>query len=626
MCRITGFWDFDATGYNLEETAEKMNNTLYHGGPDDGGIFVDQQAGLAIGNRRLAIIDLSPQGHQPMFSENRSKAIVFNGEIYNFAEIKEQLLKLGHKFRSHSDTEVILAAFEEWKINCVEKFRGMFAIAIWDKLNQKLLLIRDRVGVKPLYYYWHDGLFMFASETRAFLLHPKFKKAVNYQGVAAYLKFGYLPHPLSIWQNVSKLSPGAFLEIDKNKNIKIEKYWKLSDFVKKQTLQQNLDEDEVTSELEKRLLDSFKLRMVADVPVGVFLSGGIDSSIVAALLQKDSKVPLKTFTVGFKEKKYNEAGYSRKIANYLGTDHTEVFCDEKDALEIVPKLAEIYDEPFGDSSAVPTFLVCKMAREKVKVALSGDGGDEFFAGYDKYWKYANLPIYKPYFRAPNALVNFVINNNLTKNRLSKTLRMLKINNIFDKFNLTSTAFFNEEIKRMLKIDDVEFLNKVGVDQSIDKEFYQLDVVSQWMYHDAFEYLPEDILAKVDRASMHNALETREPLLDQTILEFISALPRQMKSDSSGGKYILKKVLEKYLPREYWDRPKQGFSIPMNKWLTTDLKEIVEYYFSKEMINKHGIFDFDSLDEIKKYFYKYPKRNAFRIWYLLVFQMWAEKWL
>lgn len=624
MCRITGFWDFNRTDYDLETIAIKMNDSLYHGGPDDGGVFVNKENGVALGNRRLAILDLSPLGHQPMFNEDRTKSIVFNGEVYNFASIKIDLIKLGYQFRSNSDTEVILSAYQEWGIDCVKRFRGMFAIAIWDSIKNKLVLIRDRVGVKPLYYYWHNGLFMFASETRAFLLHPKFKKEINYDGLGGYLKFGYIPHPLSIWQNVFKLPPGNFLEIDNQKKVVVKSYWNLSDYVIEQNNPIIYNESELVGKLENILLDSFKLRMVSDVPVGVFLSGGIDSSIVTAMLQKSSDQPLKTFTVGFDDKKYNEADYSKKIANYLGTDHTEIVCQEKDALEIVPKLPEIYDEPFGDSSAVPTFLVCKMAREKVKVVLSGDGGDEFFAGYDKYWRFANLPIYHPAFRLPDFLVDPMLSN-MFRNRFGKTLRMLKTSDVFEKFNLTSTAFFNEEIKEMTRLQNTDYLDKLGIPPSIPKKIYDLGVVSKWMWHDANQYLPEDILAKVDRASMHNALETREPLLDQNILEFISALPRHFKSDNKGGKYLLKKVLEKSLPRSYWDRPKQGFSIPMSKWLSKDLRDMVEYYFSKEIVDKHGIMDFNYLNKVKNNFYNNPNRNPYRIWYLLMLQMWLDKW-
>ncbi|MCX6790711.1 MAG: asparagine synthase (glutamine-hydrolyzing), partial [Candidatus Gribaldobacteria bacterium] len=387
MCRITGFWDLNYRGdYGLETTVDKMNQTLKHGGPDEQDFYVDNQRHLALASCRLAILDLSPLGHQPMFSDDRKISLVFNGEIYNFEEVKRELEGLGFNFKSHSDTEVIIKAYQKWGIACLEKFRGMFAFALFDQNLEKLFIVRDRVGVKPLYYFWDKNLLMFASETRAFHQHPLFKKEVNPDGVAAFFQFGYIPYPLSIWQNVQKLEPGCYLTFSIQEGLKIQRYWDLQDYYLKGLSDSSpISREQALIQLEEVLTDSFKLRLVSDVPVGIFLSGGIDSSIVTALLQKEMKNPLRTFTIGFGDQEYDEARYAKEIAKYLGTNHTEMDCTQKEALEIVPSLPEIYDEPFGDSSAVPTFLISKLAHSQVKVVLSGDGGDEFFAGYDKYW-------------------------------------------------------------------------------------------------------------------------------------------------------------------------------------------------------------------------------------------------
>ncbi|MEM3227304.1 MAG: asparagine synthase (glutamine-hydrolyzing), partial [Thermoplasmata archaeon] len=385
MCRIVGFLDFsNKNNYNLERVITSMRDTLIYGGPDDAGNFIDQSNNLALGHRRLSIIDLSITGHQPMEFDNY--VIVYNGEIYNFIDIKKELEALGYKFYSTSDTEVILKAFHRWGFKSVDKFRGMFAFAIWDKKDHKLILCRDRVGVKPLYYYYNNDLFMFASELKAFHMHPKFIKNISFEALSLYLQYGYITAPYSIFENTYKLEPGQFLVLDGKGKIEKFNYWNVDSFFKNPL---GDSEESITQELELILEESFKLRLVSDVPIGVFLSGGIDSSTVAALLQKNMSEKLKTFTIGFYEKDYNEANYAKKIANYLGTDHTEVYITAKEAFDVISKIPEIYDEPFGDSSAIPTYLVSKLAKSKVKVSLSADGGDEQFCGYTRYWAVGN---------------------------------------------------------------------------------------------------------------------------------------------------------------------------------------------------------------------------------------------
>jgi asparagine synthase (glutamine-hydrolysing) len=454
MCRIAGFWDFNYKGdYDLDSVLTEMRDSLKHGGPDDAGSYIEKNLGLGLANRRLSILDLSPLGHQPMIDDKNEIVVVFNGEIYNFQEIKKELENFGYKFKSNSDTEVVIYAYKQWGLDCLSKFRGMFAIAIWDRRSEKLILIRDRIGVKPLYYYFKDGLFMFASETKAFLKHPQFKKEISKEGLFLFFRYGYIFYPYSIWQNVYKLEPGSYLIINKNKNIKKEKYWDLEKVYEKyfEIKDKNFSENELIENLERILIESFKLRLVSDVPVGVFLSGGIDSSTVTALLQKNISQKLKTFTIGFYEAKYDESQWAKKIAEHLGTDHIEIFCSINEALDIIPKLPEIYDEPFGDSSAIPTHLVSKIAREKVKVILSGDGGDEFFGGYDKYWVYKFILERKFLFSEKfSPIFNLLLK--LKKEdpyRIEKFLKLLKFKNPLDKFSYISSCFL-DDYKELIK--------------------------------------------------------------------------------------------------------------------------------------------------------------------------------
>lgn len=630
MCRISGFWDFNSHNkYNLESVISRMKETLKHGGPDDSGVFCAPEIGLALGHRRLSILDLSFLGHQPMLSDNRKIIIVFNGEIYNFREIQKELQGFGFAFNSMSDTEVVIKAYQKWGIECLEKFRGMFAFALFDKEKEVLFLARDRLGVKPLYYYFKNNLLIFASELRAILEHPCFKKELNLIGLASFFKFGYIPYPFSIWQNIYKLEPGSFLSIGKKTDLKKEQYWSLENcYLSKEGLG-DVSPDGLQSQLEEILFESFKLRMVSDVPVGVFLSGGIDSSIVASILQKNSSQALHTFTIGFEDKEFNEAGFAKKIAQYLGTNHTEMFCSEKDALEIVPLLPEIYDEPFGDSSAVPTFLISKLARKEVKVVLSGDGGDEFFGGYDKYWKLANHFIFKTNLRLPQKAGNLTLAGLKREGfyKLAKKIHILQSKDNFEKFGNVASCVLDNQISDLLPgLNKNEFLENVYKNMGFKKEFLSLDIVSLWMFFDAKFYLAEDILTKVDRASMHNALESREPLLDHKIIEFMGKLPSSFKVNKTGGKLLLKKVLEKYLPKDLWSRPKQGFSVPMKKWLSQDLKPLVEDYLSVQEMKKYGVLNPNYVSDFKIYFYNNQSVNPYKLWYLLVFQMWAEKWL
>src|SRR3989337_1864962 len=379
MCGIVGLCSLNKRTDKTVLTS--MRDALTHRGPDDAGIYFDQECNVGLGHRRLSVLDLSSFGHQPMSNDNGSIWITYNGEVYNYREIREELIKKGYNFKSDSDTEVVIKAYEEWGIDCVHKFIGMFALAIWDRREKKLYLLRDRVGVKPLYYYYKDGLFLFASELKALMKHPDFSKEVNYSVLSIYLRYGYIPAPFTIFQNTYKLKPGHYLCFSNN-DVRELKYWDIVDFYLQEPI--NTSEDEVVEELENLLIDSFKYRLVSDVPVGVFLSGGIDSSTLTALLQKNISTQLKTFSIGFYDDRFDEAKWSKKIANYLETDHTEYYLSVKEAFSIIEKLPEIYDEPFGDSSGIPTYLVSRLARQDVTVTLSADGGDELFCGYNHY--------------------------------------------------------------------------------------------------------------------------------------------------------------------------------------------------------------------------------------------------
>jgi len=602
MCRIAGFWDFNfKNSYSIEKTMISMRDTLIYGGPDDAGIYMDKNTPLALGHRRLSIIDLSSLGHQPMVFENL--VITYNGEIYNFREIRKELEFEGYNFTSNSDTEVILKAFHMWGFKAVNKFRGMFAFAIWDKKEKKLILCRDRIGVKPLYYYYKNKLFTFASELKSFHKHPKFEKKLNLTGLSLFLQYGYIPAPYTIFENTFKLKPGYFMIIEKEK-FKEFPYWKIDDFFLKGM--ENKDrglrktEEELTQELESILTESFKLRLVSDVPVGMFLSGGIDSSTVCALLAKEG-INLKTFTIGFYEKDYNEAGYAKKIANYLGTDHTELYCTPKEAFEIIPRLPEIYDEPFGDSSAIPTFLVSKLARSQVKVSLSADGGDEQFCGYSRYWlisdkiyRLSKLPfvgVLSGFFdllnpdlalKFYNTFKPFLPKYTNFRDKYIKLRNVLKAKEGIDQYNLAINYFLEEDLKK-LRINSFKSLKDW-------LPLNKLNLMDSMMLLDLKTYLPDDILVKVDRATMAVALEGRDPFLDHKILEWTSQLPIEYKYKNGISKYLLKKVLYKYVAKELVERPKQGFGVPIYEWFKGSLKELYKEYLNEDKIKQEGIFN------------------------------------
>ena len=633
MCGIAGFVDFNKNSTELDVKA--MIAPLNHRGPDGEGTLLlkNSEAVIGFGHKRLSIIDLSNNGKQPMSLDHLH--ITFNGEIYNYREIKIELLELGHQFRGESDTEMILHAYKQWGINAVDKFIGMFAIVLYDDLNKEILILRDRAGVKPLFYYQKNDLFLFSSELKSFQEHPNFEKNLNLDAVAAFMQYGNVPTPHCIFKNCKKVNPGHFIKFDlKSKNKQEIQYWNVYDYYNKP--KSKISYQEAKKETKKILLSACKYRMVADVPVGVFLSGGYDSTTVAALLQSESTKKLKTFTIGVPDIGLNEAPYAKDIAHHLGTDHTEVHCTEEEALEMIKDLPFYYDEPFADSSAIPTTLVSKMARKDVTVALSADGGDEIFAGYNRYdfmvrygKKLNKIP---SFFR--NSLVGIM--NNVSSESLPILKNKYNFHNRYEKLKTVLKDPSKKEImlslsqqftkKQMSKIMKNNFSELKTMYQSNELLKDSNSSLSYMMAVDFQTYLLDDILQKVDRATMTHSLEGREPFLDHRILEFAAQLPDNFKYDNGIKKRILKDITHQYIPQKLLDRPKMGFAIPIASWLNNQLKDYVEEYINKDRIVKQGIFNWSYISQLKTSFYSGRKEYDTKLWYFLTFQMWYSKWM
>jgi asparagine synthase (glutamine-hydrolysing) len=636
MCRIVGLIDnqkYGGLNNSDKEILSAMRDAMSKGGPDGAGIYIDRNLGL--GHRRLAIIDLSDAGIQPLQFDNW--IISFNGEIYNYEEVKKELLSAGYVFSTGTDTEVIVKSIDCWGPHAVNKFHGMFAFALWNKQTETLLLCRDRLGVKPLYWYLKDGLLMFASEVKAFHQHPDFDKKIDIDAVPHYLQKGYIHPSRSIFAYVKQVKPGTFLRVDKGLVISEERYWSIEEsYAAAKT--DNRSEDEITEELEKVLSESFKFRMVSDVPVGIFLSGGIDSSLVAALLQKDAAIPIQTFTIGFEDAAFDESEVAERVAAVLGTNHKTYYCSEEDFKEIIPLLPTIYDEPFGDSSAIPTIIVSRMARQKVKVVLSGDGGDELFGGYSKY----HFSTYSPYILStPLFIRNLVykLSYKISPQNIESFARKIGINsysqigNKYHKFRQTLLAgsvddLFEISSSYLSKEELSQLTNKPPAKDYAKKSIDSDRMITYLGMKDMHSYLPGDILTKVDRASMSVGLEAREPFLDQHVIEFSMTIPDIFKYDKKGkGKYLLKRILKKYLPAEIIDRPKQGFSIPTEQWMKSILLDNIlaiksdSDFFQKFNLNKAVCNSF-----IDSFFNNKNRINPQEIWFIYCLFQWYKKWL
>ncbi|MBL0272549.1 MAG: asparagine synthase (glutamine-hydrolyzing) [Chitinophagaceae bacterium] len=632
MCGIAGFIDFKKK--TPDEVLHKMTNIMQHRGPDGDGHFIEktEQYIIGLGHRRLSIIDLSKAASQPM--QVGCLHIIFNGEMYNYNEVRDELIAKGHQFISHSDTEVILHAYQEWDKKCLHKFVGMFAFVLYDTANKIVFCARDRAGVKPFNWYFHAGLFLFGSELKVFHQHTDFKKELNTEAVAAFMQYGYVPTPHCIFNNTHKLQPGHTLTIDLvAQKINIEKYWNVLDYYNKPKLVISLPD--AINETESILERAFQYRMVADVPVGVFLSGGYDSTCVTALLQKSTTAKINTFTIGVHDKRLNEAPFAKETAAYLGTNHTEYYCTTKEALEIVPDLPFYYDEPFADSSAIPTILVSKLAREKVTVALSADAGDEIFGGYNKYdyitrgKKRINkvpAPIRKGLARImqqiPAHTIPYFNKKPLFTTRYKKMLHLLGDESVKDMLRNMSDLYTRAELNQL-------FLKTPGhlssnFENNIEVEYN--DDLSYMMAIDYQTYMLDDILQKVDRASMSVSLEGREPFLDQHIIEFAAQLPSSYKLHNGIKKYILRQIVHKYVPQHMMERPKMGFGIPIADWLKQELKVFVDETTDPAFIQQQGLFNADEIKKLHTDFYNGKEQLHTKIWYLLMFQLWYKQWM
>ncbi len=645
MCGIAGIWDRAArTGANeLAECASAMAQRLQHRGPDDSGLWTDARAGIAMGFRRLAIIDVSSAGHQPMISHSGRYVIVFNGEIYNFRELRDALRRHGHMFRGTSDTEVLLAAVEEWGLeSCLRKLNGMFAFALWDRHEETLRLARDRVGEKPLYYAEVGGRVLFGSELKALLAAPGFAPEVDRNSVALFLRHQYVPAPFTIYRDVETLPPGSsitFVGRAKLADSQVSRFWTMRDAAGDGARQPHVASDEeLIDRLEAELRRAVALRMVADVPLGAFLSGGVDSSMVVALMQDCSSAAIRTFSIGFAEADFNEAQHGSEVARMLGTDHTELYVSSADALAVVPKLPELFDEPFADPSQIPTYLVSELARRDVTVSLSGDGGDELFSGYTRYRQLERIwgrveTIPRPLRKLAGRLLQIVPEDALQltlsllmrpgSSRARPQYRVRTLGELLRSGDpaaayLTMSSHWPQpcEIVRQAVDLPTSFTDRTSW-PSLD------ELTHRMMYLDAVTYLPDNVLVKLDRASMGVSLEARAPLLDHQVVEFAWRLPLSVKVRNGEGKWILKRVLDRYLPRQLYERPKRGFNVPVGTWLRGPLNEWARGLLEPERLAREGYLESAPIQ--KKWAEHMSGRFDWgaQLWTVLMFQAWLE---
>jgi len=617
MCGIAGFCDFSKKSDKKELIV--MTDILHHRGPDDSGysFYNRKDFNIGLGHRRLSVLDLSIQGHQPMLFKDYE--IVYNGEIYNFQEIRVKLERYNYIFQSDSDTEVILKAYHRWGIDAINRFNGMFAIAIYNKKDNKLILVRDRVGKKPLYYSFQDSTFLFASELKSIISYPSFKKKINKDALNLFLAHGYIVAPHTIFQECYKLEAGEYLELNLyDRNIEIDRYWSIENsFISREIIDE--DEESIINRLDTLLTKSVEYRMISDVPIGSFLSGGYDSSLISSIMQKISSKPIDTFTIGFNDSYHNEANHAKKVAKHLGTNHHELYLPIKDGEPLIFEIPKYYDEPFADSSQIPTMIVSKLAKEHVTVALSGDGGDELFCGYSRYDTILKYQRYK-YLSKIYCEANRVFHLNKILSRDNKLLKLAYLNsdNRAINFNyLYSNIYLDGLVKDSSYNIDNRYFDILDMSNNIQEKY---------MLQDMKTYLTDDILVKVDRASMAYSLESRTPILDFNIIEFSMNLPHSLKYKNGDKKYILKALTHKYIPKNIMERPKKGFGVPIYEWLHTDLYYLIDKYLNYNYINRQNIFNYqkikqllDAFDNGNKYVEKY-------IWYLIVFQLWYEAYI
>lgn len=653
MCGISGYWR--RQGVFGAEILSAMTDAITHRGPDNAGYWHDPDVGVALGHRRLSILDLSPEGHQPMISASNRYVIVFNGEVYNFSELRRNLEPAGFRFRGHSDTEVMLAAIEAWGLeSAVKRFIGMFAFVLWDRELRSLSLVRDRLGIKPLFYGWVSGALVFGSELKVLHAYPGFDNPVDRKALTLLLRHNYIPAPYSIYEGIHKLMPGKILQLDEDTvsvplsledlSDRTVTYWSARE-VSEQGAAHRFDgsEAEAVRQLDALLRNAVGLRMVADVPLGAFLSGGVDSSTVVALMQAQSDRPVKTFSIGFNELKYDEAQNAKTVARHLGTDHTELYITPQETLDVIPELPRLYDEPFADSSQIPTFLVSKLARKHVTVSLSGDGGDELFSGYNRYFwgrrLWGNLGWMPASLRATMAnglrMASMAFWDRMLGLAMPMLPRRLRVRMPGDKVlrlaevlpTSSPEALYRQLVSHWTRPADIVLEAHEPLTALTDpaRQADLTDYTERMMYTDLVNYLPDDILVKVDRASMGVSLEARLPLIDHRVVEFAWRMPLSLKIRKGEGKWLLRQVLYRYVPRELIDRPKMGFGVPIDHWLRGPLRDWAEALLDKTRLQREGFFNPEPVRHKWEEHLSGRGNWQYLLWDVLMFQAWWEKW-
>jgi asparagine synthase (glutamine-hydrolysing) len=646
MCGFVGI--YDPSGLDKDRFHESlgiMNSRIAHRGPDDCGFWIDTQSGIGIGHRRLSIQDLSDAGHQPMVSESGRYVLVFNGEIYNHLDIRklfdnEQRVR----WRGRSDTETLLVAIEKYGVEiALNMSAGMFAIALWDRYEKSLQLARDRMGEKPLYYGWQNGVFLFGSELKALQSHPNFDNTVNSNILPIYLGLGYIPEPWTVWKNLRKVPSGSLVSIDQRKrgfDEEVKKYWNFKDVIEKGSTSPFLgDGNQAITKFGEELAKTIRRQTLADVPVGAFLSGGIDSSTIAAILQANSGKRIKTFTIGFNESEFSELEHARRVSKHLGTDHAELIISANDAIKVIPSIPRIYDEPFGDPSSIPTIILSQFARRSVSVALSGDGGDELFGGYTRYFNNRAKRFWKATQFLPKSIRRLFAS--LFRDNAEKVANLLNMGQKFRKDKNGGMAF---DAKCIMAANLLNSSSEFDYYKSINLRWNPLPITSRcielpygfsaddlmkidepvlkMMAHDCVSYLPDNILFKVDRAAMSVGLETRVPLMDHELVELVWRMPYSFKVRDDQTKWLLRRVLNKYVPPEIMDRPKMGFNLPLNRWLRTTLKDWAESLLTEESLCNNCLepriirrrwqdFQIGKTDEVGE------------LWFVLMWQLWTK---
>jgi asparagine synthase (glutamine-hydrolysing) len=646
MCGICGKINFNGQPVESDHL-KKMCQALSYRGPDDSGYYIPKlnynnrkkQPNVGFGHKRLSIIDLSNAGQQPMSNEDGTIWITYNGEIYNYKSLADDLKNKGHQFRSDTDTEVILHLYEEKGLRAVQHLNGMFAFAIWDENLDRLLICRDRIGIKPLVYYYDSEHFVFASEIKALLTDPTISKNIDYHALQLYLSFNFIPAPFTIFKNVRKLEPGHSLVLQDG-TVEINSYWDLPNSIDQEiaSLSQSKQINFYKKTLYENLNDAVRSRMVADVPLGAFLSGGIDSSIIVALMALNSKKPVKTFSIGFKDDHlYDETHYAREVAERYQTDHHEFKLEYRDLLDVLEDIISAFDEPFADSSSIPTFIVSRETKKFVTVALSGDGGDELFAGYrsylGQYWydRYMNIP----------ALFRIgILENIIQKMPDSRDVKILEYIRRAKKFIKATKGSFPERLLSLKEVFPKEVRSKIILDHlksgngSPDPALnwiskllssYESDPINRILYTDFKDSLPGDMLTKVDLMSMKNSLEVRVPFLDHRVAELAFRMNGSLKLSKGKTKYILKETFKHLLPASIYNRPKAGFEVPISRWLRTDIRFLIDQYLNRKILNQHGIFDFKLVDDLIRKHMTNETDTSWMLWNLITFQCWYEKY-